>query len=206
MSRWFTADPHFGHRKIIEYCDRPFGDVDEMNEALVANWNAVVGDSDEVWVLGDVALGVPADMLAAHVERLRGVKILVPGNHDRCWTGHSRRKRGSTPEAARRDYYQIGGFARIVDSPGLFTIAGRKVRAHHFPYRIHDEYELKFAAHRPDDDGKWLIHGHNHQQWRQRGRQINVGVDAWDFRPVHEDVIAALIEAGPADLEPLPHS
>ena len=32
---WFTSDTHFGHAKIIEYCDRPFADVQEMNETLV---------------------------------------------------------------------------------------------------------------------------------------------------------------------------
>jgi len=44
MTTWFTADLHLGHRNIIEYCNRPFADVDEMNRALIANWNQVVGD------------------------------------------------------------------------------------------------------------------------------------------------------------------
>ena len=54
---------------------------------------------------------------------------------------------------------------------------------------------------RPDDTGGWLLHGHIHENWRQRDRQINVGVDAWDFTPVSEEQIAALIAAGPARLD-----
>ena len=46
------------------------------------------------------------------------------------------------------------------------------------------------------------LHGHVHERWRQSGRMINVGVDAWDHRPVPEDAVAALIAGGPADRPP----
>lgn len=55
MKVWFTADTHFGHRNILKHCDRPFGSVKEMDEALIAMWNAVVGLNDDVWHLGDFA-------------------------------------------------------------------------------------------------------------------------------------------------------
>src|ERR1017187_8378616 len=57
MATWFTADQHFGHKRIIELSGRPFGSVEEMNEAVVDRWNAVVAPDDLVWVLGDFALG-----------------------------------------------------------------------------------------------------------------------------------------------------
>lgn len=60
-----------------------------MNDALIANWNATVGPADEVWVLGDVALGRITETLRL-VANLAGRKHLVPGNHDRCWPGHRR--------------------------------------------------------------------------------------------------------------------
>jgi calcineurin-like phosphoesterase family protein len=52
---YFTADQHFGHAGIIGLCKRPFRSVEEMDEAMIANWNAVVGPDDEVWHLGDFA-------------------------------------------------------------------------------------------------------------------------------------------------------
>ena len=58
---FFTADTHWGHRNIIRYCQRPFADVDEMNEALITNWNSTVGKDDIVFHLGDFAMGGSAE-------------------------------------------------------------------------------------------------------------------------------------------------
>lgn len=76
---WFTADLHLGHANIIKYCRRPFSTVDEMNEAIVSNWNAAVKPQDSVWVLGDFAL----KEAWTWVPRLNGSVFLVLGNHDR---------------------------------------------------------------------------------------------------------------------------
>ncbi len=37
MAVFFTSDTHFGHANIIGYCRRPFGSVQEMDDAMVAN-------------------------------------------------------------------------------------------------------------------------------------------------------------------------
>ena len=39
---FFTSDTHFGHANIIRLCNRPFQNVEEMNEVLIENWNKVV--------------------------------------------------------------------------------------------------------------------------------------------------------------------
>jgi calcineurin-like phosphoesterase family protein len=68
----------------------------------------------------------------------------------------------------------------------------------HFPFRRGDAD--KYTDYRPVDRGGWLLHGHIHELWRQSGRQINVGVDAWAGRPVSFSVLKAMIEAGEQSL------
>lgn len=179
MTRWFTADLHFGHANIIRYCDRPFPDVAAMDEALVERWNEVVADSDEVWVLGDVAMGPISESLA-NVGRLAGAKLLVPGNHDRCWPGHGPKADGWA------ERYEAAGFAAVLGEQVELTVGGHDVLACHFPYAGDSHDDERFAIHRPIDDGRILLHGHVHTRWRIDGRQVNVGCDVWDYRPVSE--------------------
>jgi calcineurin-like phosphoesterase family protein len=49
-----------------------------------------------------------------------------------------------------------------------------------------------------------LLHGHVHGRWTQRGRCIDVGVDAWGGRPVEGRTVMSLISAGESDRPPLP--
>lgn len=186
MARFFTADLHFGHHNIIEYCRRPFGDVDEMNAALVDRWNEVVGDEDEVVVLGDVAMGRISETLPL-VGALHGRKVLLAGNHDRCWHGHHK---GVEAATAR---YLDAGFEEIWQGQVELEFDGRTVLACHFPYRGDSHDHDRYVAHRPPDRGAWLLHGHVHERWRTSGRMINVGVDVWDYRPVADDVLVALM-------------
>lgn len=83
---FYISDLHFGHAAVLELCKRPFKDISEMNEALVANWNASVGARDTVYVVGDLFYRSetdPEDIL----RRLKGKKYLILGNHDKDWTG-----------------------------------------------------------------------------------------------------------------------
>jgi calcineurin-like phosphoesterase family protein len=219
---WFTSDHHFGHENILSYAKRPFGSVDEMNRTMIEKHNDVVGDSDTVWILGDVALGNIKDTLPL-VGQLRGHKYLVAGNHDRCFAG-------SQPDKARRErwveaYCEQGGFIGIVTGSGWANTApkfrrpiilprvggafGPPVILSHFPYAksSRPDPEDRFATYRPVPPKKdpknpdvpvpWLLHGHVHTEWCVNGDMINVGVDAWGFAPVEAEVIAALIEGGP---------
>jgi calcineurin-like phosphoesterase family protein len=77
---WFTADTHFGHGNIIRYCSRPFASADEMDETMIANWNARVGKHDIVWHLGDFSFR--CDPLS-YFRRLNGRISFILGNHDK---------------------------------------------------------------------------------------------------------------------------
>src|SRR5665213_990045 len=53
-----------------------------MDEAMVARWNEIVGDSDEVWHLGDFAIKPSPARAEELLAALHGRKHLVTGNND----------------------------------------------------------------------------------------------------------------------------
>ncbi|HVC14309.1 MAG TPA: hypothetical protein VND62_05555 [Acidimicrobiales bacterium] len=183
MTTYFTADQHFGHQNIIEYCGRPFHSFGEMNAVLVANWNTVVGPHDTVHVLGDVAMGRREESMPL-IGRLAGHKILYPGNHDRCWYGHGQRALRLEQE------YLDAGFDEIRQGPLAMTVGNREVLVCHLSYQGDSGESERYRKFSPVDEGMWLLHGHVHEKWRQQGRMVNVGVEVWDFTPVPEEVIA----------------
>jgi calcineurin-like phosphoesterase family protein len=165
--------------------------VGSMDRALVDAWNDTVSTADDVWVLGDFALGKIAETLPV-VAELKGRKVLLAGNHDRCWAPH----RGATAWTER---YLEAGFSEVHQGTIRLRIGKKSVSASHFPYRGDSHDEDRFSDHRPADRGQWLLHGHVHERWRQRGRMINVGVDAWNFAPVSETVLSELLAEGPGN-------
>ena len=80
--KWFTADQHFGHKNIIEYCDRPFKTVEQMDEQLIYNHNFLVGPKDEVYHLGDFTMA-NTSMAKDYLDQLNGTHYHITGNHDR---------------------------------------------------------------------------------------------------------------------------
>lgn len=219
--RYFTSDPHYQHKNVIKYCGRPFTnhvdklteltggfapqfelglaieqDVLEMNEALIANWNSVVTPKDEVIVVGDFSLSFRPVELYTH--RLNGKKILVAGNHDMC---HPACKKSKKPEdqkkwAAKYIHY---GWAEVhlkleLDLPGIGL-----VNVSHLPYKgggDSSEEGDRHEKHRLDNDGRWFICGHVHEAWKIHNKQLNVGVDVWNYTPVsEEEVIRTILNA-----------
>jgi calcineurin-like phosphoesterase family protein len=81
MNTFFTADTHFGHERIMRYCNRPFANVHEMDETMVERWNAKVGVKDLVYHLGDFAF-LSAGFGRKIRNRLNGRICLIEGNHD----------------------------------------------------------------------------------------------------------------------------
>lgn len=194
MTVFFTSDTHFGHENIIRYCDRPFKDTDEMDEAIIARWNETVSPEDTVYHLGDIALGQIAKSLPK-VARLNGYKIAVLGNHDRPFM-----RMGKPDEYDWfRRYEEV--FQKVVHWEGTLVNIGPDldtVKVSHFPYNGDHTPEDRHADMRPHDIGTPLIHGHTHTKdvltYSSQGTpQIHVGQDAHEFYPVSEDRILEIL-------------
>lgn len=95
---YLIADTHFGDDAVRLYENRPFANVQEMDEALIQKWNGAVGEEDLVYLLGDFSVpGREQEFL----NRLQGKKILVKGNHD----------------LLSNEEYRRMGFAEVYDLP-----------------------------------------------------------------------------------------
>jgi calcineurin-like phosphoesterase family protein len=181
---WFTADTHFGHKKIIEFCKRPYETVEDMNEDLIKKWNEVVGVHDDIYHLGDFAFMNKAATQDV-IRRLNGRKILIMGNHD---------------YHRKPEFFLEAGFFHVDklkneeiipfwhENKIVFCLS-------HYPYQhVMGEYDqrdwLVPCAPRLEYVGTPLVHGHVHQQWKSQANMVNVGCDVWDLYPVSfEDLL-----------------
>lgn len=82
MKYFFTADEHMGHKNIIKYCDRPFTDVEEMNEEIIKRYNEVVGVEDTTIHIGDYTMKSKKDA-ENWIRRLNGTHTFIQGSHDK---------------------------------------------------------------------------------------------------------------------------
>lgn len=163
---FFTSDTHFNHLRCCMRFRAPrFSSLEEMNETLIARWNECVRKGDRVYHLGDFALGRPDDA-AAIASRLAGQIYLVRGNHEKV---------AEHPKVRDR-------FVWIKDYFGL-KIGEQKI------YLLHYAMLTWNQSHR----GSWHLHGHSHGLLGDDpfARRLDVGVDAWDFRPVAFEEVAA---------------
>lgn len=201
---YFTSDQHFYHANIIKYCNRPFatpaeiehGTISEisvfaMNHTMLENFNSVVKPGDTVYHLGDFALAHRA--VTVFLPQMNGEHHLIAGNHDHVHPTHS--KKHEKMQRMKKLYYEAG--FKTINLSGEIEIAGRTVLMSHFPFAgegDHTEKGERFTEWRLKDNGLWLLHGHVHTAWATKGKQINVGVDVNDFKPVSIDYIADIIK------------
>jgi len=79
---FLISDLHLNHTNIIEYCNRPFHSIKEMNYVLINNWNLTVKKKDIVYFLGDLASGREGKRTEYWLDKLNGTIIFVKGDHD----------------------------------------------------------------------------------------------------------------------------
>lgn len=161
MAVFFTADEHYGHQNIIQFCNRPFANLDEMRETLISNHNAIVKPGDLVYHLGDMFWRtLTLEGALAIMDRLNGVHYYVSGNHEELMEKHEElRKRFVW--VRERHKLKIKNMPHIV--------------LDHFAGRVWD------GSH----NGSWQLYGHSHGGLREDDSlSFDVGVDAQKYFPI----------------------
>ena len=149
------SDLHLGHDNIIEYCNRPFLDVDDMNGILWEYLGAALTPDKVLVVVGDLAMGqaVGESTWQALRSLICRQRHLVLGNHDLTRVGTLRAE----------------GFDRVWS----VMLSGGE------PPLIWTHYPLSQVP-----SGYVNLHGHIHDDPPTRTPHINVSVEQLDYAPV----------------------
>lgn len=167
---YFISDTHFNHDREFVYGPRGFKSVEEMNEALIKNWNETVTNEDDIYVLGDFFLGNDMEFIEKTLGRLNGLIHLVVGNHD-------------TPR--KLDFYSGAEYISEIADALRIKYKKREFFLCHYPV---------LTASLEQDPNRAVINlfGHTHSKekfYEDRPYMYNVAADAHDNRPVSIDTI-----------------
>ena len=172
---WFTADTHFGHNFINICCKRPYRYADADN-FLIENWNSVVDVGDTVYHLGDFAFG-NHEKVERYRHQLNGKIHLILGNHD------YKNKIYNMPET----------FSEITPLREL-KYNGVRATLCHYAMRVWN------ASH----FDSWQLYGHSHGGLDPVGKQLDVGVDKHDYKPISLEEVIAYMETRPHNFNYIP--
>lgn len=195
---YLTSDWHIGHANVMTMDNRPWNTLKEMHEGLIKNFNTLVPDHGITYFLGDMGL-CSGELLKSVITRLNGRKILIRGNHD-----------------GKMYSLYNAGFDVVIDKAQI-TIGKNILTMTHCPMKgvfredvtgmsgvkegctdhWHGESRHKnlFSI---EDFGQFHAHGHIHspnsgKSVKILGRQIDVGVPAWNYKPVPLSEIESFI-------------
>lgn len=155
---FFTSDIHFGHKNIIKYSNRPFVNVEQMDQSLIDNWNSVVPEDGVVFSLGDFAF-CKIGRIIEIIQQLNGKIVMVGGNHDaEIWKN--------------RSMLLDSGYVEEITPYREITINNQFICMFHYGCRVWNK------SHR----GSWLLYGHSHDSLPPLGKSVDVGVDS---TPIH---------------------
>jgi calcineurin-like phosphoesterase family protein len=168
MKYFFTADEHYYHNKILQYCNRPFNSIQKMNETLIDHHNYIVGKNDITVHAGDFTLIKNKEMIYKNIiNRLNGEHIFLKGSHD-YWI-------------PRKDSLQIW--------ENLIFHEGQKY------YIVVCHYAMKTWAR--SHYNSYQLYGHSHGKLDPVGKQHDIGVDNNNFMPVSMDDIVEIMKDRP---------
>lgn len=166
-STFFGADWHHDHDFMRRL--RGFETVEEMNEAILDNHNAVVGKRDTFYFLGDLSFGLAEDVRKFYA-RMNGVKHLIVGNHDAA-------------KVRNLSWSSVNDLSRI-------SVNGQKIVLAHYPLLTwQNAHHGTWHLHG---------HSHGNGRWADSTR-IDVGIDCSErhglgaFMPFSYDDVAAIM-------------
>lgn len=168
---YFTSDLHFCHDREFMFKPRGFTNILDHDRTIIENWNAMIKDTDDVYILGDLMLS-DVDTGLKYIKQLKGKLHIILGNHD-------------TPTKIRM-YETCTNIVEICYS--LVIRCGKRIfYLSHYPTLVGD-------IHNPNAPKKIIynLYGHTHQNtnfYNDIFFMYHVGLDSHNNRPVSIDQV-----------------
>ncbi|MGD9901731.1 MAG: metallophosphoesterase [Spirochaetales bacterium] len=161
---YYISDLHFGHFNIIKFCNRPFKNLEEMNETLIKNWNEKVNNNDTVYIVGDLFFR-NAENPELILNRLKGKKHLIVGNHDSSWIKK----------------VDLNKYFESINNMLVFSNGKCKITLCHYPMMSFDgEYQVYGHIHNNKNDTYW-------QLLKTMKNSLNASIEINNYEPVTFD-------------------
>ena len=160
---YFTSDTHFYHDNIIKYCNRPFNNVEEMNNKIIEYWNNKVSKDSIVFHLGDFAFCNEYKMKEL-VSQLNGDIIFIMGNHD-----------------FKNKKFLNSVFSEIYSQLYL-TIEGQSIYLNHFPLLCYPKRDWNLFGHVHSKQG--MSNMDTYKLKYCSSTQYDVGMDLNNYTPI----------------------
>jgi len=167
---FFISDSHFFHANVIGFDNRPFNDVNEMNETMITNWNSVVGEEDTIFYLGDLSFNRKNEVNKELVHKLNGKIHFILGNHD-----------------DEKEIIKLNRFETVSDYINLkvqdedANNGFQNIVMLHYPILSWDKKHY----------GSWMLHGHCHQKLTESNpsfydnKVLDVGCNGISYTPIN---------------------
>lgn len=153
MAIRYISDLHFSHRNILRYDNRPWQNVDDMNQDMIRLWNTTVQDDDLVYILGDVVWSNKYQDWENILTQLTGHKFIVKGNHDKTEILNELKKNGYIDGWSHQEVVHdpgTNGKARYVvlnHSPMPFFVNMHHDNTYHLYGHVHISFDYQVIKH-----------------------------------------------------------
>lgn len=155
---WITSDLHLGHENVLSHDGRPFGNIEEMDEAITYNFRELIGPEDNLFILGDAAWQTKSFLKFYDSLRTKNV-YYVKGNHEK---------------ALKKKWHLF----KEVHSLCEVLVQGIKlpIVMCHYPL---EEWNRSYY-------GAWHLHGHRHGSVADNPNiyRLDMSINLWDYLPV----------------------
>lgn len=151
---WIWSDHHFNHKNIIKFSDRPYHSLEHMAECFIQNYLDIVSEGDICIFAGDIVFGSTTNFNELIMNRFFKSYNIL------VFGNHD----FDNKKMKKLDFDETHLILN-------FKYKGKDIVISHYPFFIKGKNFIN-------------VHGHIHTHKSAFSHQINISVEAIDYKPI----------------------